>query len=249
MNKHQVATWLSGLLGKEETVGFLAKKGLPVSGCKLDLLKNALATIPPRDLLMVAGITNLRLACEELGLGSNGQRDSLVDSLLKAKGLTLGHCSPVTLPPESSPALTRPPQEKKKVSLEAVLEILKSVVFRKKIHEEHDAEMQLERILKDHFGEEEVGVQRYTQGYSHTAIDIDIGNLIGIEVKDVSSLLSKSTEVERFLGQLILYSRTYERANVVAAICGTISPSDRACIKEIRDLVISFGFSWIAIPD
>jgi len=123
---------------------------------------------------------------------------------------------------------------------ENLIGVLRSLRLTVRLRDEYDAQEALFDALAERFGDA-VGREKAMGGYTFTRVDIDVDGTFGIEVKHADSLLRErgghATEVERLLGQIVLYRRHYAPENVLVVVAGPVEPEQRAALRELRRLV------------
>lgn len=135
---------------------------------------------------------------------------------------------------------TSPPQ-KLEVSRENILRVLSELRLRSSIKNEYDAQDEIFRGLNERFDDGRIGRELVIGGYTFTRVDLDIDKTYGLEVKYCGSLLKEvgghATEVERLLGQLILYRKHYQPENIFVLVAGEVEPQQKPILREIGKLV------------
>ena len=134
-----------------------------------------------------------------------------------------------------------PPAQKLEVSRENILRVLSELRLRSSIRDEYDAQDEIFDALIERFGDDRIGRELVIGGYTFTRVDLDIDKTYGLEVKYCGSLLKQvgghATEVERLLGQLILYRKYYQPENIFVVVAGEVEPQQKPILREIGKLV------------
>lgn len=144
------------------------------------------------------------------------------------------------------------PPQKLEVTRENILRVLSELRLRSSIRNEYHAQNEIFDALIERFGDGRIGRELKIGGYTLTRVDLDIDKTYGLEVKYCGSLLKEvgghATEVERLLGQLILYRKHYQPENIFVLVAGEVEPQQKPILREIGKLVEEQRGVLIHIP-
>lgn len=133
-----------------------------------------------------------------------------------------------------------PPTMLLETTRDNVLTVLRAMKLPRRIRDERDAQNLIYAELAAHFGDD-VGAEMAIGGFTYNIIDFDVRKTYGIEVKHVAGLFRKKRghahEIERLLGQLVLYRKQYRPENIFVVLAGAIESTQRAILRELQGLI------------
>ena len=104
------------------------------------------------------------------------------------------------------------------------------------VSKEGDAEKILVNFLREYFPKSDIDSQHKLGGYIGHIIDVDIDKRYGIELKLANSLYKSAANIQRLIGQLFYYKKTYGD-NLFLFIIGPKELQKEPMIKELMNLV------------
>jgi hypothetical protein len=250
MDKKQWSLMLQICFASDELARICTGLGIAMSGSKEDRANRIVsAARSEADLLSLFSIENLKQTSEAEGLPASGNKMQMIEGMYESYMQRHGSKRSKRVS-EKKQSVMRVPGSKEPM-LRDIVDLLNELhVDSASIHSEDYAHSLIVEHLRNNLGRECVGKEIKLGGCIACDIDIEILRQYGIEVKYSRSILKttsgSASEVQRMLGQLVLYIRHYASPErVILVIAGPVSSDQAIVIQEIKEIVQDLGVNLI----